>query len=140
MRLDQYLVHLHQTAVDGLQRRPIVFARFLTVIYIVTAAIQMLNKPEPVMLALYPLLAVIMLTLLTAERRYATLGNAKFVRLFLFILLGVEAFGNLFRPEVNFASFINSMAITSYYYFAACTPPKPPKRKEKTFLNLKGQT
>lgn len=140
MTLDCYLIHLHQQVVDTLQRRPVQIARGVTAVYIVACAIDLVNRPDPVLMTLYPVLAVLMLFFCKAEHWYVRLNDANITRLLLFCLLVAEVLGNAFKSEVNFASFINSVCITSYYYFAACTPPKPPKRKEKLFLNLKGQT
>jgi len=140
MNLDAYVIHLHQQVVDTLQRRPVQIAKVVTATYIAASAIDLVNRPDPVLITLYPVLAVLMLLSCSVEHWYARLNDASFTRLLLFVLLAGEVLSNAFKAQVNFASFINSVCITSFYYFAACTPPKPPKRKEKFALNLKGQT
>lgn len=140
MTLDAYVIHLHQQVVDTVQRRPVQIAKVVTATYIAASAIDLVNRPDPVLITLYPILAVLMLLSCSVEHWYARLNDASFTRLLLFVLLAGEVLSNVFRAQVNFASFINSVCVTSYYYFAACTPPKPPKRKEKFALNLKGQT
>lgn len=140
MTIDCYLIHLHQQAVDALQRRPVVLSRAVAATYIVAFAIDLVNRPDPVLMTLYPVIAALMLFFSKSEYRYASLSDSNLTRHILLALFATEALSNVFREQVNFASFISSLCITAYYYFAACTPPKPPKRKEKLFLNLKGQT
>ena len=140
MTLDAYVIHLHQQVVDALQRRPVQIAKVVTATYIAASAIDLVNRPDVVLITLYPIMAVLMLLFCSVEHWYARLNDASFTRLLLFALLAGEVLGNVFRAQVNFASFVNSVCVTAYYYFAACTPPKPPKRKEKLFFNLKGQT
>lgn len=140
MTLDRYLIHLHQQVVDTLQRRPVQIARGVTAVYIVACAIDLVNRPDPVLLTLYPILAVLFLFFSKNDYGYARLSDAKLTRLLLFACMAGEVLGNVFAAEVNFAALISTTCVVAYYYFAACTPPKPPKRKEKLFLNLKGQT
>lgn len=140
MSIDDYVINLHQQVVDALQRRPVQLAKVVTAVYIAASAIDLVNRPDVVLITLYPILAVLMLLSCASERWFAQLNDAKLTRLLLFALLAGEVMSNALKAQVNFASFINSVCVTSFYYFAACRPPKPPKRKEKTFLNpaLKG--
>lgn len=140
MTLDSYVIHLHQQVVDALQRRPVQIAKAVTAVYIAASAIDLVNRPDVVLMTLYPILAVLMLFSCKAEHWYARLNDANITRLLLFAILAGEVMANALKAEVNFASLINTTCVTAYYYFAACTPPKPPKRKEKFALNLKGQT
>ena len=63
MTLDCYLIHLHQQVVDTLQRRPVQIARVVTATYIAASTIDLVNRPDVVLITLYPILAVLFFVL-----------------------------------------------------------------------------
>lgn len=140
MTIDQYVIHLHQQAVDNLQRRPVVLAKAATVLYAAAAAIRVMETEDGVLLGLSLLCAATMAATNRSESWFASVGSVYWIRVFMLAMLAADTVFNLFKDDINFAGYLMTLSLVSYYYFAACKPPKPPKRKEKTFLNpaLKG--